>query len=65
MNQQARDKLSHFLERTPKDRRPKVKMEAKDKEEVPDTTTKSCLTDKKQEHLPGKAQRSKKDFLLP
>jgi hypothetical protein len=29
MNQQARDKLSHLLERTPEDRRPKAKMEGK------------------------------------
>jgi hypothetical protein len=57
MNQQAKDKLSHLLERTPEDRRPKAKMEAKDKEEVLDTTTKSCLTDRKQEHLPGKSTK--------
>jgi hypothetical protein len=36
MNQQAKDKLSHLLERAPEDRRPKAKMEAKGKEEVPD-----------------------------
>jgi hypothetical protein len=52
MNQQAKDRLSHLLERTPEDRRPKAKMEAKDKEEAPDRTTKSCLTGRKQEHLP-------------
>jgi hypothetical protein len=52
MNQQAKDKLSQLLARTPIDRRPKAKVEAKDKEEAPDTTTKSCLTGRKQEHLP-------------
>jgi hypothetical protein len=57
MNQQAKDKLSNLLERTPEDRRPKAKMEAKDKEEVLDTTTKSCLTNRKQEHLPGKSTK--------
>jgi hypothetical protein len=63
MNQQARDKLSHLLERTPEDWRPKAKMEAKDKEEVPDTTTtRSCLTDRKQEHLPGKSTKKWERF---
>jgi hypothetical protein len=62
MNQQARDKLSHLLERTPKDQRPKAKMEAKDKEEVPDTTTKSCLTDRKQEHLHGNCIKKRERF---
>jgi hypothetical protein len=62
MNQQARDKLSHLLERTPEDRRPKAKMEANDKEEVPDTTTKSGLTDRKQEHLPGKSTKKRERF---
>jgi hypothetical protein len=57
MNQQAKDRLSHLLVRTSADRRPKVKVEAKDKEEAPDTTTKSCLTGKKQEHLHGKLHK--------
>jgi hypothetical protein len=62
MNQQAKDRLNHLLERTPKDRRPKVKMEAEDKEEVPDTTTKSCLTSRKQEHLPGNCTKKRERF---
>jgi hypothetical protein len=62
MNQQAKDKLSHLLERTPEDRRPKATVEAKDKEEVPDTTTKRCLTGKKQEQ---NAQSNENGFLLP
>jgi hypothetical protein len=62
MNQQAKDKLSHLLERTPEDRRPKAKMEAKDKEEVLDTTTKSCSTNRKQEHLPGKSTKKRERF---
>jgi hypothetical protein len=53
MNQQAKDRLSRLLIRTHEDRRPKAKVEAKDKEEVPDTTTKRFLTSRKQEHLPG------------
>jgi hypothetical protein len=53
MNQQAKDRLSQFLAKTSKDKRPKAKVEAKDKEEAPDTTTKSCLTGRKQEHLSG------------
>jgi hypothetical protein len=60
MNQQAKDRLSHLLVRTPKDRRPKAKVEAKDKEEAPDTTTKSCLTSRKQEHLSGNCTKKQK-----
>jgi hypothetical protein len=63
MNQQAKDRLSQLLARTPEDRRPKAKVEAKDKEGAPDTTTKSCLIGRKQEHLP--AQRNEKGFLPP
>jgi hypothetical protein len=37
-------------------------MEAKDKEEVPDTITKSCLTNRKQEHLPGKCTKKHERF---
>jgi hypothetical protein len=47
MNQQAKDRLSHLLARTPEDRRPKARVKAKDKKEAPDTTTKSCLTGRK------------------
>jgi hypothetical protein len=57
MNQQAKNRLSHLLEGTPKDRRPKAKVEAKDKEENSDTATKRCLTGRKQEHLPGNCTR--------
>jgi hypothetical protein len=53
MNQQAKDRLSQLLARTPEDRRPKAKVEAKDKEVAPETTPKSYLTGRKQEHLPG------------
>jgi hypothetical protein len=64
MNQQAKDKPIHLLERTPEDRRPKAKMEAKDKEEVPDTTTtKICLTYRKQEHLHGNCAKKHERFL--
>jgi hypothetical protein len=62
MNQQAKDRLSCLLIRTHEDRRPKAKVEAKDKEEVPDTTTKSCLTNRKQEHLPGNCTKKRERF---
>jgi hypothetical protein len=65
MNQQAKDKLSHLLERTAEYRRPKPMVEAKDKEEVPNATTKSCLTDRKQEHLHGKCAKKRKRFPTP
>jgi hypothetical protein len=53
MNQQAKDRLSQLLAKTPEDRRPKAEVEAKDKEIAPETTTKGYLTGKKQEDLPG------------
>jgi hypothetical protein len=62
MNQQAKDRLSQLLARTPEDRRPKARVEAKDKEEAPDTTTKSCLTIRKQEHLPGNCTKNRERF---
>jgi hypothetical protein len=62
MNQQAKDRLSELLARTPEDRRPKAKVEAKDKEEAPDTTTKSCLTNRKQEHLSGNCTKKRERF---
>jgi hypothetical protein len=62
MNQQAREKLSYLLESTPKDRSPKAKMGAKDKEEIPNTIIKSCLTDRKQEHLPGNYTKKRERF---
>jgi hypothetical protein len=57
MNQQAREKLSHLLESTLEVQGPKVKMEAKDQEEIPDAITKSGLINRRQEHLPGKCTR--------
>jgi hypothetical protein len=57
MNQQAKDRLSQLLARTPEDRRPKAKVEAKDKEVAPETTPKSYLTGRKQEHLPGNCSK--------
>jgi hypothetical protein len=62
MNQQAKDKLSHLLERTPEYRRPKLMVEAKDKEEVPDITPKSCLIDRKYEHLHGSCTKKRERF---
>jgi hypothetical protein len=54
--------ISHLLVRTPEDRRPKAKVEAKDKEGAPDTTTKSFLTGGKQEHLPGNYTKKRERF---
>jgi hypothetical protein len=62
MNQQAKDRLSHLLARTPEDRRPKAKVEAKDKEGALDTTTKSFLTGRKQECLPGNCTKKRERF---
>jgi hypothetical protein len=62
MNQQAMDRLSHLLEGTPKDRRPKAKVEANDKEENSDTATKRCLTGRKQERLPGNCTKERERF---
>jgi hypothetical protein len=62
MNQQAREKLRHLLEGTPEVQGPKVKMEAKDQEEIPDTITQSGLVNRRQEHLPGKWSRKRERF---
>jgi hypothetical protein len=57
MNQQAREKVRHLLEGTPEVQGPKVKMEANDQEEIPDTITWSDLITRRQEHLPGKCNQ--------
>jgi hypothetical protein len=62
MNQQAREKLRHLLEGTPEVQGPKVKMEDKDQEEIPDTITRSDLITRRQEHLPGKCNRKRERF---
>jgi hypothetical protein len=53
MNQQAKDGLSQLLGKTPEDGRPKVEVGTKDMKVAPESTTKSCLTGKRQGHLPG------------
>jgi hypothetical protein len=62
MNRQAKDRLNLLLARTPENRRPKAKVEAKDKEEAPNTNTKSCLTGRKQEHLPRNCIKKRERF---
>jgi hypothetical protein len=62
MNQQAKDRLSQLLAKTPEDRRPKAEVEAKDKEIAPETTTKGYLTGRKQEHLPGNYSKKHEKF---
>jgi hypothetical protein len=51
-----------LLAGTPEDRRPKAEVEAKDKEIAPDTTTKSCLIGRKQEHLLGNCSKKQGRF---
>jgi hypothetical protein len=53
MNQQAKEGLCLLLEETPEDGKPKMKVEAKDKEEASDVTPVSPLTSSGQGHLPG------------
>jgi hypothetical protein len=57
MNQQVREKLRHLLESNPEAQGPKVKMEAKDQEEIPDTITQRGLIKGGQGHLPEKCIR--------
>jgi hypothetical protein len=57
MNQQAKDGLSQLLGKTPEDGRPKMEVETKDMKVAPKTTTKSCLTGRRQEHLPGNCSK--------
>jgi recombinational DNA repair protein RecR len=51
MNQQAKDRLSYFLVRTPEDRRPKMKVKMKDMEVAPEATTKCCYSCEEEGHL--------------
>jgi hypothetical protein len=62
MNQQAKDGLSQLLGKTPEDGRPKMEVETKDMKVAPETTTKSCLTDRRQEHLPGNCSKKREKF---
>jgi hypothetical protein len=62
MNQQAKDGLSQLLGKTPEDGRPKMEVETKDMKVAPKTTTKSCLTGRRQEHLPGNCSKKRERF---
>jgi hypothetical protein len=62
MNQQAKDGMRQLLGKTPEDGRPKMEVEMKDMEVAPETTTKSCLTGRKQEHLPGNCSKKREKF---
>jgi hypothetical protein len=62
MNQQAKDGLSKLLGKTPEDGRPKMEVETKDMKVAPETTTNSCLTDRRQEHLPGNCPKKRERF---
>jgi hypothetical protein len=62
MNQQAKDGLSQLLGKTPEDGRPKMEVETKHMEVAPETTTKSCLTGRRQGHLPGNCPKKRERF---
>jgi hypothetical protein len=62
MNQQAKDGLSQLLGKIPEDGRPKMEVETEDMKVAPETTTKSCLTGRRQEHLPGNCSKKQERF---
>jgi hypothetical protein len=62
MNQQAKDRLCQLLEKTPEDGRPEMEVETEDMEVAPEVTTKSCLTSKRQGHLPGNCLKKQERF---
>jgi hypothetical protein len=62
MNQQAKDGLSQLLGMTPKDGRSKMEVEMEDMKVAPETTTKSCLTGRRQEHLPVNYSKKRERF---
>jgi hypothetical protein len=49
INQQAKDGLCQLLGKTPEDRRPKMKVKAKDVEMAADATAKCCFYVKKKD----------------
>jgi hypothetical protein len=62
MNQQAKYGLSQLLGKTPEDGRSKMEVETKDMKVAPETTTKSCLTGRRQEHLPRNCSKKRERF---
>jgi hypothetical protein len=62
MNQQAKDRLSQLLGKTPEDGRPKMEVETKDMEVAPETTTRSFLIGRRQGHLPGNCSNKRGRF---
>jgi hypothetical protein len=61
MNQQAKDKMSQLLARTP-DGKLKMEVKTRDVQVIPETTTKNGLTGRKQEHLPGNRSKKRERF---
>jgi hypothetical protein len=59
MNQQAKDGLCQLLEKTPEDRRSKMKVETKDMEIALDVTTKSRLSSGRQGRLSRNCSRKR------
>jgi hypothetical protein len=51
-----------LLAKTPEDGRPKMEVETKDMEVAPEITTKSCLTGRRQVHLPGNSSKKREKF---
>jgi hypothetical protein len=62
MNQQAKVGLSQLLGKTPEDGRSKMEVETKDMKVAPEITTKSCVTDRRQEHLHGNCSKKQEKF---
>jgi hypothetical protein len=60
MNQQAKDGLCHLLEKTPKDRRSKMKVEKKIMETTQNITTKCSFHVKKKDTYLGIARGNEK-----
>jgi hypothetical protein len=54
--------MSQLLGKTPKDGRPKMDVETKDMKVAPETTTKSCLTGRRQGHLPRNCSKKRESF---
>jgi hypothetical protein len=51
-----------LLSKTPEDGRPKMEVETKDMEVAPEITTKSCLTGRRQVHLPRNCSKKQERF---
>jgi hypothetical protein len=62
MNQQAKDGLCQLLEKTPEDRRSKMKVEKKVMETAHNNTTKCCFSCEEEGHLSRNCSRKQESF---